>query len=88
MRSSRAALRATFQNRSFLTYLTFQLMMQFALNLIIAAIPFFVKYVLHEPETIASYLLFAAFGVAFPMVFIWGRLAVRLSARVAMIAAR
>ncbi len=83
----REALRATFQNRSFLTYLTFQLMMQFALNLIIAAIPFFVKYVLHESEAVASYLLFAAFGVAFPMVFVWSRLAVRLNARAAMIAA-
>ncbi|MGE5139277.1 MAG: MFS transporter [Rudaea sp.] len=81
------ALRATLQNRSFLTYLTFQLMMQFALSLIIAAIPFFVKYVLHEPETVASYLLFAAFGVAFPTVFIWSRLAIRISARAAMIAA-
>ncbi len=83
----REALRATFQNRSFLTYLVFQLMMQFALALIIAAIPFFVKYVLHEPESVASYLLFAAFGVAFPTVFIWSRLAVRLSARTIMIAA-
>ncbi len=83
----REALRATFQNRSFLTYLVFQLMMQFALALIIAAIPFFVKYVLHEPESVASYLLLAAFGVAFPTVFIWSRLAVRLSARTIMIAA-
>ncbi len=83
----REALRATFQNKSFLTYVTFQLMMQFALNLIIAAIPFFAKYVLHESERVSSYLLFAAFAVAFPMVFIWSRLAVRFSARQAMMAA-
>jgi GPH family glycoside/pentoside/hexuronide:cation symporter len=81
------ALKATLRNRSFVTYVIFQLMIQFALALIIAAIPFFVKYVLRQPESVASYLLFAAFGIAFPMVFVWSRLAVRLSARMAMMAA-
>ncbi len=83
----RDALAATFRNRSFVAYIAFQIMREFAFLLIVAAIPFYAKYVLRTSEGITSLLLFAAFGVAFPMVMVWGKIIPRLGARNAMSAA-
>ncbi len=83
----RAALVTTFTNKSFLTYMAFQILLQYAFLLIMAAIPFYAKYVLRETEEKTSFLLFAAFATAFIMVFVWGWVTTRIGARKAMMAA-
>ncbi len=75
------ALKATFANRSFLTYVLASLMIQFTFTMLTATLPFYVKYVLHGAEAQTSMLLGAIFAVALPMIYIWSRLTARYGAR-------
>lgn len=83
----RAALKATFRNRSFAAYMGMQVMLQFAFLLIMAAIPFYAKYVLNASESITSLLLGATLVVAGVLLLVWGRIAARFGARTTMLAA-
>jgi GPH family glycoside/pentoside/hexuronide:cation symporter len=83
----RAALRATFRNRSFAAYMGMQVMLQFAFLLIMATIPFYAKYVLQATEEITSLLLGATLVVAGILLLGWGRIAARWGARTTMLAA-
>lgn len=82
-----AALGATFRNHSFVAYMGMQVMLQFAFLLIMAAIPFYAKYVLNASEEITSVLLAATLVVAGALLLVWGRIATRLGARTTMLAA-
>ncbi|MBI4675739.1 MAG: MFS transporter [Chloroflexi bacterium] len=73
----RAALKATFRNRSFAAYMGMQVMLQFAFLLIMAVIPFYAKYVLNASEEITSLLLGATLVVAGILLLGWGRIATR-----------
>ena len=83
----RAALRATFRNFSFVTYMGMQVMLQFSFLLIMAAIPFYAKYVLNASEETTSLLLGATLVVAGILLLGWGRVAARFGARKTMLAA-
>lgn len=82
-----SALRATFRNLSFVTYMGMQVMLQFAFLLITAAIPFYAKYVLNASESITSLLLGATLVVAGVLLLGWGRVATRFGARATMMLA-
>lgn len=84
--SLREALADSFGSRSFLTFVFANFFVQFAFLTVLAAIPFFAKYVLAaDPPTIAT-ILATAFLTAVPMLFVWRRIAVRFGARRALLA--
>jgi GPH family glycoside/pentoside/hexuronide:cation symporter len=79
--SFRRALKATLFNRSFLSFVTANFFAQFALLTMLAALPFYAKYVLHAgPQTILLVLLAAAFS-SLVMLFVWRLPARRLGAK-------
>jgi glycoside/pentoside/hexuronide:cation symporter, GPH family len=63
--------KATLKNRSFLTFVFSNLFVQFAFTLILASVPFFAKYVLHQGAVGTAAILAIAFVVAFPMLYVW-----------------
>ncbi|MDD5593581.1 MAG: MFS transporter, partial [Candidatus Margulisbacteria bacterium] len=74
-------LKATFKNRSFLTFVLANLFVQYAVTTSLAVMPFFAKYVLGaNPQTVAL-ILAAAFLPAIPMLFFWRIIAGRLGAK-------
>ncbi|MCZ7574165.1 MAG: MFS transporter [Ardenticatenaceae bacterium] len=81
----KAALLGTLANRSFDSFVASYMLVQYAFSLIMAAIPFYAKYVLRLPEQNTSFLLLATILVAFPMLYVWGRAAIRWGTRAAML---
>ena len=81
------ALRATFNNRSFITFALANLFVQFAFTIILATIPFFAKYVLNAGPLETTQILATAFLVAIPMIFIWKRITLRFGAKYCFMAA-
>jgi GPH family glycoside/pentoside/hexuronide:cation symporter len=81
------ALASTLVNRSFATFVTAYVLMQYAFSLLMASIPFYAKYVLRLPEQSTSLMLLATILACFPMLYVWGRVAVRWGVRAAMMAA-
>lgn len=81
------ALLGTLSNRSFDSFVVSYILVQYAFSLIMAAIPFYAKYVLHLAAQDTSFLLLATILVAFPMLSFWGRVAVRWGSRTAMLGA-
>jgi len=81
------ALRQTFGNRSFLTFLGASLFIQFTFVTLTSVIPFFAKYVLRATSFQTTVLLGSIFIVSLPLVYVWSRLTVRWGARKAMIVA-
>ena len=77
----REALRATFKNRSFLTFVSANLFVSFTYTVVLASIPFFAKYVLRVGARETSLILFTAFAVAIPMMFLWRFMAVKFGAK-------
>jgi len=75
------ALKATFKNRSFLTFVFSNLFVQYTFTLILASIPFFAKYVLDVDPMQTMAIFGAAFLVAIPMLFVWSNLSVRFGAK-------
>ncbi|MGE5591369.1 MAG: MFS transporter [Bacillota bacterium] len=75
------ALKATFANWSFLSYVLASMMIQFTFVMLTASIPFYAKYVLGASEAQTSMLLGAIFAVALPMIYVWSRLTARFGAR-------
>lgn len=66
--------RATLTDRPFLAYLAANFLVQFALTLVPAALPFFAKYVLHIQGLRLTMLLGAIFVVALLALPAWARL--------------
>jgi len=81
------AFSATLKNRSFLTFVISNLFIQYTFMMVLAIIPFYAKYVLGVGPKWTSAILLSAFILEMPMLFVWGRLAVRFGAkRIYMIA--
>jgi len=79
------ALKAALANRSFLTFVLANLLIQYALITLMAAAPFYAKYILQaSPEAIAVVML-VGFFTALPMLIFWRRLARRGGAKRVMI---
>ncbi|MGW8483083.1 MFS transporter [Microbacterium sp. NPDC055903] len=78
-----AQLRYTFGNRAFVPYVLGSLLVQSAIAVILAAIPFYVRYSLHAPEGEGSLLLGAIFVTAIPAIVLWSAVVRRTSPRTA-----
>ncbi|HWI61480.1 MAG TPA: MFS transporter [Symbiobacteriaceae bacterium] len=81
------ALRATLANKSFATYVTASLLIQFTFVQLTGAIPFYAKYVLQATPFQTTLMLGSLFVVALPLVYLWGRLTVRWGPRTTMMVA-
>lgn len=75
------ALRYTFVNKAFVTYVAGSFLVQFAFVLLPAVIPFYGKYVLKIPESENSLLTGAIFIAAIPMVYLWSFIVKRMGPR-------
>ena len=64
----------TITNRSFLTFAFSNLFVQYCFTIILASMPFFVKYVLDLRPLHTTAILAAAFLVAMPMLYVWERI--------------
>ncbi|HCS61759.1 MAG TPA: MFS transporter [Microbacterium sp.] len=78
-------LRYTFANRAFVPYVLGSLFVQTAIAVILAAIPFYVRYSLHASEGEGSILLGAIFVTAIPAIFLWSWVVRRTTPRVAVL---
>ncbi|HHY75812.1 MAG TPA: MFS transporter [Firmicutes bacterium] len=72
------ALKATYINKSFITYLIPALLIQYTFEGLPAVVPFYTKYVLKMDETQTSVLLGALFIAAIPFAYVWGKLTSKL----------
>jgi GPH family glycoside/pentoside/hexuronide:cation symporter len=81
------ALKVTARNRSFGTFVTANLFIQYTFTLILATIPFFAKYVLRADPQGVTGILAAAFLTAIPMLFVWKMAAIKFGAKRTMLAA-
>ncbi|MES2867287.1 MFS transporter [Microbacterium profundi] len=78
-------LRYTFANRAFVPYVLGSLFVQTAIAVILAAIPFYVRYSLHAAEGESSILLGVIFVVAIPAILLWSRVVQVTSPRTAVL---
>ncbi|MDF2628909.1 MAG: major facilitator superfamily 1 [Symbiobacteriaceae bacterium] len=81
------ALKATFANRSFVTFVTASMLIQFTFVLLTGTIPFYAKYVLGADSFMTTMLLGIIFVMALPLVGMWGRLTIRWGPRTTMMVA-
>ncbi|MBT2483604.1 MFS transporter [Microbacterium sp. ISL-108] len=75
----------TFRNRAFVPYVLGSLFVQTALAVILAAVPFYVRYSLRVPEGQAGLLLGAIFVTAIPSIVLWSAVVRRTSPRTAVL---
>ncbi|WP_337001835.1 MULTISPECIES: MFS transporter [unclassified Microbacterium] len=75
----------TFRNRAFVPYVLGSLFVQTSIAVILAAIPFYVRYSLHAPEGEGSLLLGAIFVTAIPSIVLWSAVVRRTSPRTALL---
>ncbi|RLP75294.1 MFS transporter [Mycetocola tolaasinivorans] len=81
------ALRATLTNRVFLVYVSASFLIQLAIALMQAAMPFFTKYVIGDTDPGAvSLILGTMFVVAIPMVYVWSAFIRRFGSKPAILA--
>lgn len=78
-------LRYTFANRAFVPYVLGSLFVQTAIAVILAAIPFYVRFSLHAAEGESSILLGVIFVVAIPAILLWSRVVQVTSPRTAVL---
>ena len=78
-------LKYTFRNRAFVPYVLGSLFVQTSIAVILAAIPFYVRYSLHAPEGEGSLLLGAIFVTAIPSIVLWSAVVRRTSPRTAVL---
>lgn len=78
-------LKYTFANRAFVPYVLGSLFIQTAIAVILAAIPFYVRYSLGAPEGEGSLLLGAIFVTAIPSIVLWSAVVRRTSPRTALL---
>lgn len=74
-------LKASLINRSFMTFALANLFIQYSIITIMAATPFFAKYVLKATPQAITVILAGGFLLALPMLFFWRRLARRAGAK-------
>ena len=77
----RQALKATLTNGSFLIFAAANFFVQFSLLTLLAAIPFFAKYVISANTQLVAVVLAAACCSAVIALFLWRLLAVRIGAK-------
>ena len=75
------SLKATFKNRSFLTFVFSNLFVQYSFVMILASVPFFAKYVLDVSAGRTAAILGSAFLAALPLLYVWEKLAIRVGAK-------
>ena len=75
----------TFRNRAFVPYVLGSLFVQTAIAVILAAIPFYVRYSLGAAEGEGSLLLGAIFVTAIPSILLWSAVVRRTSPRTALL---
>ncbi len=73
--------KSTLGNRSFLTFAFSNLFVQYTFTIILATIPFFVKYGLDLDATHTTAILAAAFLTAMPMLYVWERVVDKFGAK-------
>ncbi|WP_431075604.1 MFS transporter [Microbacterium phyllosphaerae] len=78
-------LKYTFANRAFVPYVLGSLFIQTAIAVILAAIPFYVRYSLGAPEGEGSLLLGAIFVTAIPSIVLWSAVVRHTSPRTALL---
>ncbi|KJL48810.1 Glucuronide carrier protein [Microbacterium hydrocarbonoxydans] len=78
-------MRFTFANRAFVPYVLGSLFVQTSVAVILAAIPFYVRYSLHGAEGEGSVLLGAIFVTAIPSIVLWSAVVRRTSPRTAVL---
>ncbi|MFD5215388.1 MFS transporter [Microbacterium sp. NPDC058345] len=78
-------LRHTFANRAFVPYVLGSLLVQSAIAVILAAIPFYVEFSLLADETSGSILLGAVFVTAIPSIVLWSAVVRRTTPRTALL---
>ncbi|MCL6457861.1 MAG: MFS transporter [Gorillibacterium sp.] len=81
------AIRYTFANKAFITFVLGSFFVQVTFALLPAGIPFFSKYVLHEAESANSILLGAIFISAILLVYVWNKLTRRFGVRITIMTA-
>ncbi|PVE98624.1 MFS transporter [Microbacterium sp. TPD7012] len=81
----REQLSYTFRNRAFVPYVLGSLFVQTAVAVILAAIPFYVRYSLGADEGEGSILLGAIFVTAIPSILLWSAVVRRTSPRTALL---
>jgi len=79
-----AALKATYINKSSVTYLVPAMLIQYTFVGLQAVVPFYTKYALNADETQTSVLLGALFIAAIPFAYVWGKLTSRLGPKKAL----
>ncbi|MEV7608661.1 MFS transporter [Microbacterium sp. NPDC089320] len=75
----------TFANRAFVPYVLGSLFIQTSIAVILAALPFYVRYSLGAAEGEASLLLGAIFVTAIPSIVLWSAIVRRTSPRAALL---
>jgi GPH family glycoside/pentoside/hexuronide:cation symporter len=83
----KAAISATFRNFPFMTFVASNLLIQYAFTMVLAIIPFYAKYVLSAGALETSMILFSAFVIAIPMMFVWRATSVKYGAKVSYLSA-
>lgn len=81
----RRQLALTFGNRAFVPYVLGSLAVQTSIAIILAAIPFYVRYSLRADEGAGSILLGAIFVTAIPSIVLWSAVVRRTSPRTAVL---
>ncbi|WP_311258423.1 MFS transporter [Microbacterium sp. WCS2018Hpa-9] len=81
----RDQLKYTFANRAFVPYVLGSLLIQTSIAVILAALPFYVRYSLGAAEGEASLLLGAIFVTAIPSIVLWSAVVRRTSPRTALL---
>jgi GPH family glycoside/pentoside/hexuronide:cation symporter len=75
----------TFRNRAFVPYVLGSLLAQTAIAVMLAAVPFYVRYSLRADEGEGSLLLGAIFVTAIPSIVLWSAVVRRTSPRTALL---
>lgn len=78
-------LKYTFANRAFVPYVLGSLFIQTSIAVVLAALPFYVRYSLGAAEGEASLLLGAIFVTAIPSIVLWSAIVRRTSPRAALL---
>ncbi len=81
------AIRNTFTSRSFLIFVTSNLLIQYVFTIVLAVIPFYAKYVMNIDAKRTSLMLFAAFLTAAVFMFVWRYFVVKYGAKNTYLAA-
>nr|WP_194719959.1 MFS transporter [Cellulosimicrobium arenosum] len=81
----RDQIRYTFANRAFVTYVLGSLLLQSTSAIVLAAVPFYVRYTLGGVEADATLLLAPVFVAAIPSIFAWSWVVRRLGPRTTML---